>query len=125
MRAPVVHPHGLNQRFEFRSMDAGADVLQNAARFLDACSVRTRPPTSPPLGLHPWRRPLLYLPFKGDQTGQSEDTSAAVFRRFWGKREYPSALDYDADLRAAEHRRTPQRKRNCALPMMRSSEFSG
>src|SRR5204863_5447926 len=78
MRAPVVHPLGLNQRFEFRSMDAGADVLQNAARFLDACSVRTRPPTSPPLGLHPWRRPLLHLPFKGDQTGQSEDTSAAA-----------------------------------------------
>lgn len=33
MRAPVVHPHGLNQRFEFRSMDAGANELQNAARF--------------------------------------------------------------------------------------------
>ena len=32
--------------------------------------------------------------------------SAAVFRRFWGKRESPSVLDYDADLRAAEHRRT-------------------
>src|SRR5436190_1120614 len=63
--------------------------------------------------------------------------SAAVFRRFWGKRECPSALHYDADLRAAEHppspsrlhsklgcamgygvagRRTPKRKRNQALP---------
>src|SRR5436190_16795966 len=64
--------------------------------------------------------------------------SAAVFRRFWGKRESPSALDYHADLRAAEHppspsrvhsklgcamgygvagRRTPQRKRNYAPPI--------
>jgi hypothetical protein len=42
--------------------------------------------------------------------------SAAVFRRFGGKREFPSALSYGADLRAAEHRRTPQRKRNYALP---------
>ena len=41
--------------------------------------------------------------------------SAAVFRRFGGKREFPSALSYDADLRAAEHRRTPQRKRNYSL----------
>src|SRR5204863_9044727 len=92
MRAPVVHPHGLNQRFEFRSMDAGADVLQNAARFLDACSVRTRPPTSPPLGLDPWRRPLLHLPFKGDQTGQSEDTSAVVLHRFSMQRINPAYL---------------------------------
>jgi hypothetical protein len=44
--------------------------------------------------------------------------SAAVFRRFAGKRDYPPALGYDADLRAAEHlRRTPQRKRNHTLPM--------
>jgi hypothetical protein len=28
----LVHPSSLNQRFEFGSMDAGADVLQNAAR---------------------------------------------------------------------------------------------
>jgi hypothetical protein len=50
MRAPVVQSAGLNQRFEFRSMDAGTDVLQNAARLVNACTVRTWPPTSPPLG---------------------------------------------------------------------------
>src|SRR2546430_17723017 len=35
--------------------------------------------------------------------------SAAVFRRFGGKRESPSALSYDADLRAAEHPPSPSR----------------
>jgi hypothetical protein len=42
--------------------------------------------------------------------------SAAVFRRFWGKRECPSALGYDANLRAAEHRCTPRRKRRKRHP---------
>ena len=34
-----------------------------------------------------------------------------------GKARGPPALSYDADLRAAEHRRTPQRKRHYVLPM--------
>jgi hypothetical protein len=39
--------------------------------------------------------------------------SATVFRRFAENASIlPSALDYDPDLRAAEHRRTPKRKRN-------------
>ena len=53
---------------------------------------------------------------KHDQTGRIEDTSAAVLRRFCGKCRLPF-LGYDADLRAAEHHRTPQRKRNYPLPM--------